>query len=84
MAQQLQTSTSSPTTSVQTPELIIVERIDFHKLPTTSTGILLYTHAFMYAHRIIVKIINKIRRKKKNLLIVIVLDPLLKLQDLST
>lgn len=39
------TSTSSPTTSVQTPELIIVERIDFHKLPTTSRGILLHTHA---------------------------------------
>lgn len=82
MAQQLQTSTSSPTTSVQTPELVTVERTDFHELPTTSTGILLHTHAFMYAHRIIV-IINKIRRKKKNLLIVIILDPLLKLQDLS-
>lgn len=60
MAQQLQTSTSSPTTSVQTTELITVERTDFHKLPTTSTGILLHTHAFMYAHRIIVIIINKI------------------------
>lgn len=65
MAQQLQTSTSSPITSVQTPELITVERTDFHKLPTTSTGIWLHTHAFMYAHRIIVIIINKIRRKKE-------------------
>lgn len=64
MAQQLQTSTSSPTTSVQTPELIIVERIDFHKLPTTSRGILLHTHA-LCMHRIIVIIINKIRRKKE-------------------
>lgn len=76
MAQQLQTSTCSPTTSVQTPELIIQIAYNIQR------NIIAHT-CIMYAHRIIVIIINKIRRKKEKFTNSNSPIPLLKPQDLS-